>query len=73
MNPRERQELAQQLKEKGWAFVIDTWPDKLTYYKQDGEAMPNLPADPVSLKRYLARGFTLSPPQSKKTSKRRKV
>jgi len=34
---------------------------KLTYYKSSGEAMPNLPADADSMRRYLARGFTLSP------------
>lgn len=54
-----RRELARQ------GFVIRTvgeWPAKATYYKKTGEAMPNLPADPYSVKRYLARGFTLVPP-----------
>lgn len=37
---------------------------KMTFYKQDGSVMPNLPADPFSLKRYLARGFTLTPPEN---------
>lgn len=35
---------------------------KLTYYKPDGEPLPNLPADPIFLKRYLDRGFSLTPP-----------
>jgi len=35
---------------------------KTTYYKPDGTAMPNLPADPRSMKRYLERGFTLVSP-----------
>ena len=37
---------------------------KATYYSRDGEPMPNLPADPKSLERYLARGFTLTPPEN---------
>lgn len=43
--------------------LLDSWPAKATYYKPSGEAMPNLPADPWSMKRYLARGFTLEPPK----------
>jgi len=46
-----------------WAFVGE-WPEKATYYKADGTPMPNLPADPWSMRRYLARGFTLAPPQN---------
>lgn len=41
---------------------VGEWPKKATYYKPNGEAMPGLPADPYSMKRYLARGFTLVPP-----------
>ena|SRR3990167_6263974 len=39
---------------------------KFTFYKPNGEAMPNLPADPRSMERYLKRGFTLTPPLSPK-------
>ena len=35
---------------------------RATYYKPNGEALPNLPSDVYSLPRYLARGFTLKPP-----------
>ena len=35
---------------------------KATYYKADGTPLPNLPADSGSMKRYLARGLTLVPP-----------
>jgi len=35
---------------------------KLTYYKPNGEALPNLPADPYHMKRYLDRGLTLRLP-----------
>jgi len=59
-----KRELLSQIKESGagWTFVGD-WPQKATYYKANGEAMPNLPADPRSMQRYLRRGFTLAPPQ----------
>lgn len=36
---------------------------KLTYYKKTGEALPNLPADPQNMQKYLARGFLLEPPK----------
>jgi len=36
---------------------------KATYYKPDGTELPNLPADPYSLKRYIARGFLLQKPE----------
>lgn len=35
---------------------------KMTYYKPDGEPLPNLPADPMFMRRYLNRGLTLTPP-----------
>ena len=35
---------------------------KMTFYKPSGEPMPNLPADPIFMRRYLDRGFTLTPP-----------
>jgi hypothetical protein len=36
---------------------------KLTYYKKTGEALPNLPADPQNMRKYLDRGFLLEPPK----------
>lgn len=56
-----KRDLERELKEQGWTFVGD-WPAKATFYKQDGTPMPNLPADPRSMQRYLSRGFTLIPP-----------
>lgn len=55
----------QKLELASQGFVIEElaeWPEKATYYKPNGEAMPNLPADAWSMKRYLQRGFTLTPP-----------
>jgi len=46
---------------RGAGFQFTSWPAKATYYKPTGEPMPNLPADPYSMSRYLARGFTLKP------------
>mgnify|MGYP001593537749 CR=1 FL=1 len=54
--------LHQELARDGVAFRIDLWPPKVTLYKPDGEALPNLPADPYSMGRYLKRGLTLAPP-----------
>ncbi len=56
-------EVRAELASQGYSVrLLDTWPAKATYYTKDGEAMPNLPAEPRSMKRYLARGFTLVPP-----------
>ena len=62
-----RQQLERQLKERlakdGYAVeLLKQWPAKATYYKGDGEAIPGLPADPWSMQRYLAKGFSLVPP-----------
>lgn len=58
-------ELRRDLVRQGFAFCevknLEQQP-KATYYKADGTPLPNLPADPRSMKRYLARGFTLAPP-----------
>jgi len=58
-------ELRGELASQGFAFCeiknLQQQP-KATYYKADGTPLPNLPADPRSMKRYLARGFTLAPP-----------
>jgi len=37
---------------------------RMTYYTKNGEARTNLPADPYHLKFFLARGFTLKPPEN---------
>ncbi len=37
---------------------------RATYYNKEGKELPNLPADPYHLQRYLARGFTLEKPQT---------
>ena len=56
-------ELRQQLASQGYSTeLLRIWPARATYYKPDGEAMPGLPADPFSMKKYLSRGFTLVPP-----------
>ena len=47
--------------------VLENQP-KATFYTKDGRAMPNLPNDPISRRRYLARGFTLSPPAASEPS-----
>lgn len=38
---------------------------RMTYYTKDGREIPNLPADPYSLRHYLSKGFTIQPPQPK--------
>jgi len=53
------------LKGQGYYMEIDKWPQKLTFYKPNGEPLPNLPADPWSMERYLKKGFTLTPPVPK--------
>ena len=62
VTPREKRALAQELEGAGYAIRITGWPARTTYYKPTGEAMPGLPSDAVSLKGYLAKGFTLAPP-----------
>ncbi len=63
MNAKERIEFKELLRTQGWAFRdLGTWPAKATYYKPTGEAMPNLPAEPTAMKKYLRRGFLLYKP-----------
>jgi len=63
MGTKEKQALMAELKSQGFAIRdLGSWPAKATYYKQNGEAMPNLPADPWSMQKYLHKGFTLVPP-----------
>lgn len=58
-------ELRRELAGQGYAIAelkrLEVQP-KATYYKADGTVLPNLPADPRSVRRYLARGFSLIPP-----------
>jgi len=58
-------EIKQALARNGFhiEFLPDTGLPKVTLYKPNGQAMPNLPADSVSLQSYLARGFTFAPPE----------
>ena|SRR3990167_10055210 len=60
----EKKALAETLDREGFAIGITGWPKKATYYKPDGEAMPNLPADANSMKNYMERGFMPFPPKS---------
>ena len=46
-----------------WTFLQNT-REKVTWYKPDGTALHNLPADPYHMKRYRARGWTLAPPET---------
>ncbi len=56
-------EVHKMLQEQGFEVeMLEKWPAKRTYYRVDGEALPNLPADPWSMKRYLARGLLLQAP-----------
>uniref|UniRef100_A0A6M3LFA8 Uncharacterized protein n=1 Tax=viral metagenome TaxID=1070528 RepID=A0A6M3LFA8_9ZZZZ len=74
MNTAEKRKLAVELQAQGFAIIdIGQWPAKATYYKKNGEAMPNLPADPWSLQRYLRKGFTLVPPIPKGKSKQGEI
>ncbi len=43
---------------------FEPWPSRGTYYRADGEALPNLPANPSSMRRYLDRGLSLCPPKN---------
>src|SRR3990167_5502454 len=63
MNPAEKRALQAELQGKGYLVGgVTGWPVRATYYKKDGEALPNLPADPESMKKYMARGFSLTRP-----------
>jgi hypothetical protein len=57
----ERQWLSQQ--GYSWSLLQNT-REKVTWYKPDGTALHNLPADPYHMKRYRARGWTLTPPEA---------
>lgn len=52
-----KNQLITQLKDRGYSWQFTDWPRRITWFKASGEAMPNLPADPWHMERYLARGF----------------
>ena len=57
----ERQWLASQ----GFSWsMLQSNRERATWYKPDGSALPNLPVDPYHMRRYRARGGTLTPPES---------
>ena len=59
----ERKLLAAELARDGFVIRdLGNWPLTATYYRPDGEALPNLPADPYSMQKYRRRGFTLVAP-----------
>jgi len=65
MSAKEKRVLQAELARQGFVIrEIGQWPAKATYYKKNGEAMKNLPADPFSMQKYCARGFTLVPPSA---------
>jgi hypothetical protein len=48
-------------------YRMETLPNlkttpRMTFYNKDGVPLANLPADSYHMKRYLARGFTITPP-----------
>jgi len=53
-----KRELMNQLKAQGYSWQFTDWPRRITWFNTKGQAMPNLPADPWHMERYLARGFT---------------
>ncbi len=59
----EKKLLAEELKREGFVIRdLGNWPLTATYFKPDGEALPNLPADPYSMQKYRRRGLSLVPP-----------
>ena len=63
----------QQVIARGFGYEIKFLPQltaqpRLTYYDKKGDAVV-LPADPYSMRHYLAKGFTLIPPESNSPDK----
>lgn len=64
MNNKEKQAIIDEVKKQGYSVnLLNSWPAKATYYKPSGEPLPNLPADPYSMRKYLRRGLLLAPPK----------
>ena len=59
-----KRELMNQLKAQGYSWQFTDWPRRITWFNTKGQAMPNLPADPWHMERYLARGFTPDLPKA---------
>ena len=59
----EKTALAKELAEQGYNVSITNWPNKATYYNADGEPMPDLPADPYNMRKYMRKGFMPFPPK----------
>jgi hypothetical protein len=58
----DKQELKQQLLRDGKLDFFYNPPPRAQYYRPDGTPLPSLlPSDAYGMKRYLAKGFTLSP------------
>jgi len=61
---QELREERQWLSSQGFTWsLLQNSREKVTWYKPDGTALHNLPADPYHMKRYRARGWTLTPPE----------
>ncbi len=61
------QELKREIQAEQTALGVDPgfftkWPWRVTYYRDDGEELPNLPGDPPNMRRYLDRGLKLQKP-----------
>lgn len=52
---------AEWAKFNGGAAQVSVVPTA-TYYSQQGDVLPNLPADPASMKAYLEMGLSITPP-----------
>ena len=59
----ERKALQRELAAEGYSISVTAWPAKLTYYKPDGEPLPNLPADASHMRAYMQRGLSPVRPQ----------
>jgi len=60
----DKAQLRQILERQGfhWETIQTRKQPKMTFYRPDGEALPNLPADANSIAKYLERGLSLVPP-----------
>lgn len=52
------------LESLGYAVVPLDWPFRTSYWKKDGEELPNLPADPYSMHKFIQQGLSPLPPLS---------
>ena len=59
---------SQQQVMEAFGYRIETLPNmktvpRMTFYNKEGVKLDNLPADAYHMRRYLARGFTITPPE----------